>query len=132
MPNCKTFLPTEVERKHVRRSARFQQHEDASCHRGIFPPQRKATKKFRHSDRNIRRTCTIVCHRKKNSVVLFKRGDFRTCDEPRPGRPKTVTSPEIIEQIHELILKYSRILANSITEELGILRKRVEPIIQED
>jgi len=38
-------------------------------------------------------------------VAQFKRGDFSTCDAPRPGRPKTVTTPEIIDQIHELILE---------------------------
>ena len=26
----------------------------------------------------------------KNWVTQFKRGDFSTCDAPRPGRPKTV------------------------------------------
>ena len=31
----------------------------------------------------------------KNWVVQFKRCDFSTCDAPRPGRPKTVTTPEI-------------------------------------
>ena len=31
----------------------------------------------------------------KNWVAQFKRGDFSTCDAPRPGRPKTVTTPEI-------------------------------------
>jgi len=36
-------------------------------------------------------------------VAQFKRGDFSTCDAPRPGRPKTVTTPEVIDQIHELI-----------------------------
>ena len=40
-----------------------------------------------HSDRNIRGTCTIVCHRQK-LVAQFKRGDFSTCDAPRPGDPK--------------------------------------------
>jgi transposase len=40
----------------------------------------------------------------KNWVAQFDRGDFSTCDVPRPGRPKTVTTPEIIDQIHELIL----------------------------
>jgi len=29
----------------------------------------------------------------KNWVTQFKRGDFSTCDAPRPGRPKTVTTP---------------------------------------
>jgi len=37
----------------------------------------------------------------KNWVAEFKRGDFSTSDAPRPGRPKTVTTPEIIDQIHE-------------------------------
>jgi len=29
----------------------------------------------------------------KNWVAQYKRGDFSTCDAPRPGRPKTVTTP---------------------------------------
>jgi len=33
----------------------------------------------------------------KNWVAQFKSGDFSTCDAPRPGRPKTVTTPEIID-----------------------------------
>ena len=52
----------------------------------------------------------------KNWVAQFKRGDFPTCDVPRPGRPKTVTSPEITDQIHELILEDCRISAKSIAE----------------
>ena len=31
----------------------------------------------------------------KNWVAQFKRGDFSSCDAPRLGRPKTVTTPEI-------------------------------------
>jgi len=52
----------------------------------------------------------------KRWVARFKRGDFSTCDAPRPGRPKTVTTPEIIDQIHELILEDSRISAKPIAE----------------
>ena len=33
----------------------------------------------------------------KNWATHFTRGDFSTCDAPRPGRPKTVTTPGIIE-----------------------------------
>ena len=43
-----------------------------------------------------------------------------------------MTTPEIIDQIHELILKDRRISAKSIVEQLGILRKRVGSIIHED
>ena len=42
------------------------------------------------------------------TVAQFKCGDFSTCDAPSPGRPKTVTTPEIIDQIHELILEDRR------------------------
>jgi len=58
----------------------------------------------------------------KNWVARFKRGDFSTCDAPRSGRPKTVTTPEIIDHIHELILEDHRISAKSIAEQLGISR----------
>jgi len=44
----------------------------------------------------------------KNWVAQFKRGGFSTSDVPCPGRPKTVTTPEIIDQIHELILEERR------------------------
>jgi len=68
----------------------------------------------------------------KNWVAQFKRGDFSACEAHRPGRPKTVTTPEIIDQIHEPILEDRRISAKSIAEKLGISRERVGPIIHED
>ena len=40
-----------------------------------------------------------------NYAAQFKRCDFSTCDAPRPGRPKTVTTPETVDEIHELILE---------------------------
>ena len=72
----------------------------------------------RHSDRNIRRKIAIVCHR-KNWVAQFKPGDFSNSDAPRPERPKRVTTPEIIDQILELIMEDSRISAKSIAEQLA-------------
>jgi len=68
----------------------------------------------------------------KNWVAQFKRGYFSTCNTPRPGRPKTVTTPETIDQIHELILEDRRISAKSIDEQLGTSRERVGSIIHED
>ena len=68
----------------------------------------------------------------KNWVDQFKRGDFSTCDAPQPGRPRTVTTPEIIDQIHELILEDRRISAKSIAEQLDISRERVGSNIHED
>jgi len=68
----------------------------------------------------------------KNWVAQLKCGDFFTLDAPRSGQPKTVTTPEIIDQIHELILEDGRISAKSIVEPLGISREQVGSIIHED
>jgi len=128
VPNCKSFLVTEAERKHVKRRARFQQHGDASCYQGFFFLQGKAPKEIQAT-----LTETLGEHAPsyatvKKWVTQFKRGNFFACDAPRPGRPKTVTTPEITGQIHELILEDRRISA----EQLGISRERVGSIIHED
>jgi histone-lysine N-methyltransferase SETMAR len=74
-------------------------------------------------------TCTTV----KNWVAHVKRGDdFPTCDASRPGRHKTATIPDIINQIYQLILEDRRISAKSIAEQLGISRERVGCIVHED
>jgi len=72
------------------------------------------------------------CATVKNWVGQFKRGGFSTCDAPFPGRPKTVTTPEIIHEIQELILEDRRISAKSIAEQLAISSDRVGSIIHED
>ena len=69
------------------------------------PPQSKEPKKF-HAilTETLGENAPLYTYATvKNWVAQFKRGDFSTCDEPRPGRPKTVTTPEIIDQIHKLI-----------------------------
>ena len=43
-----------------------------------------------------------------------------------------MTNPEIIDQIHDLILEERRISAKSIAEHLGTSRERTESIIHED
>ena len=68
----------------------------------------------------------------KNWVAQFKRGDFSTYVAPRPGRHKTVTTLQIIEQINEIILEVHRISSKSLAEQLGISRERVGTIIHED
>jgi len=96
------------------------------------PPQGKVLKEF-----HAILTDTLGEHSPsyatvKNLVAQFKYGHFSTCDAPRPGRPKTVTSTEIIDQIYELILEDRRISAKSVAEKLGISRERVGSIIHED
>ena len=68
----------------------------------------------------------------KNWVAQFKRGGFSTCDAPHPVQPKTVTTPEIIDQINKLILEGQWILARSIAEQLGISREWIGSIIHEN
>ena len=97
----------------------------------IFPAIQGAEGNSRHSDRNIRGIYTIVCHC-QNWVDQFKYGDFSTWDAPRTGRPKTITTPKIIDHIHELISEDRRISAKSIDEQLGISRERVGSIIPDD
>ena len=116
---------------HVSRRARFQQHRDASFHQ-VFFLQGKAPKEI-HAiltetlGKNAPSYATV-----KNLVAQFKSGDFSTCVAPRPGRSKTVTIQEIIDQIHELISEDRRISVKSIAEQLGISRERVGSIIPED
>jgi len=64
-----------------------------------------------------------------NWVAQFNHGDSSTCDEPRPGRQKIVTTPEIIDQIHEVNFETRRISAKSIAEQLGISRERVGSVV---
>jgi len=116
MPNCKSFLVTEAERKHVRARAWFQQHRDASCHQVFFLLQGKTPKEIHAILKGTLGEYAPSYATVKNWVAQFKRGDFSTCDAPRPGRSKTVTTPEIIDQIHELIYEGRRISAKSIAE----------------
>jgi hypothetical protein len=55
-------------------------------------------------------------------VAQFKCGDFSTCDATRPGGPKTVTTPEIIDQIHDDIFIYLPFAFNVRINQAG--RKR--------
>jgi transposase len=68
----------------------------------------------------------------KNWVAQFKCSNFSTCDVPCPGRPKTLTTPDIINQIHKLILEDQRISAKSIAEQMGISHEQVGSLIHED
>ena len=65
-------------------------------------------------------------------MAQFTRGEFSTFNALRPGRHKTVTTPVIIDQFHEVILKDLQISAKSIAEQLGISRDWVGSTIHED
>ena len=85
----------------------------------------------RYSERNIRGNAPSYAT-VKNWVANIKCGYFSTCDAPCPGRPKTMITPEIVDQIHELILEDRRISTKAITGQLGISREWVGSIIHED
>jgi len=59
------------------------------------PPPRKAPKEIRATLAETLGEHTPSYATVKNWVARFKRGDFSTCYASRPGRPKTVTTPEI-------------------------------------
>ena len=126
------FLVTEAEGKHVRQRARFQQHGDASCQSYPPPLQGKAPKNIHAILKETFGEHALSYATVKNWVAQFKLGDFSTCDAPRPGRPKTVTTSEIIDQIHELILEDRRFSVKSIAQQLDISRERVGSTIHED
>ena len=63
----------------------------------------------------------------KNWVAQFKRGDFSTCDAPRPEPHEVVTAPEIVDQIHGLILEDRRISDKSVDKQLGISMSGLGP-----
>ena len=96
------------------------------------PPARQAPKEIHTILTETLGEITPSCATVKDWVAQFKRGDFSTCDAPRPGRPKTMNIPEIIDQIHELILENRQISAKSIAEQLGISREWVWSTIHED
>ena len=98
----------------------------------FFFPQGKAPKEIHAILKEISGEYAPLYATVKNWVAQFKGGDFTTCDTPHPGRPKTVTTQKIIDQIHELILEDRRISAKSIAEQLGISRERVGSTIHED
>jgi len=125
VPNCKSFLVTEAERK-ISTTSR---HELSSS---FFFVQGKASREIHTILTETSGEHAPWYAMVKNWVAQFKRGDFSTCDAPHPGRPKTVTTPEIIDQIHELILEDRRISVKSIPEQLDISREWVGSIIHED
>jgi histone-lysine N-methyltransferase SETMAR len=68
----------------------------------------------------------------KKWTVEFKRGRTSLEDDPREGRPKSATNPEIIEQVHDLVLDDRRMEVREIAETIGISKKCVGYIFHEE
>ena len=62
----------------------------------------------------------------------FRRGRKQTGDEPRTGRPKTATTPEIVDKVHDMVLDDRRVKVHEIEEALGISRERAFHILHNE
>ena len=56
----------------------------------------------------------------KKWAAEFKRGRTSLEDDPREGRPKSATTPEIIKQVHDMIVDDGRMKVRGISETIGI------------
>ena len=75
----------------------------------FFSPQGKAPKEIHTILTELLGEHASLYATVRNRVAHVKRSDIPTCDAPRPGRPKTVLTPEIINQIHDIIMEVRRI-----------------------
>jgi len=67
----------------------------------------------------------------KKWAAEFKRGRTSLEDDRREGRPKSATTPEIIEQVHDMLLDDQRMKVREIAETIGISKERVGYILHE-
>jgi histone-lysine N-methyltransferase SETMAR len=68
----------------------------------------------------------------KKWAAEFKRGRTSLEDDPREGLPKSATTPEIIEQVHDMVLDDRRMKVREIAETIGISKERVGYILHEE
>jgi transposase len=68
----------------------------------------------------------------KKWAAEFKRGRTSLEGDPREGHPKSATTPDIIEQVHDIVLDDRRMKVRKIAETVGISKERVGYILQEE
>ena len=61
----------------------------------------------------------------KKLAAEFKSGRTSLEDDPREGRPKSATTPEIIEQVHDMVLDDRRMKVRETAETVDISKERV-------
>jgi transposase len=67
----------------------------------------------------------------KKWAADFKRGPTSLEDDPHEGRPKNAT-PEITEQVHNMVLDNRQMKVCEISETTGISKERVGYILHEE
>jgi len=68
----------------------------------------------------------------KKWAAQFKRGRTSLEDDPREGHPKSAITPEIIEQVHKMVLDDRRMKVREIAETIDISKERVGYILHEE
>ena len=68
----------------------------------------------------------------KKWAAEFKHGRTSLEDDPLEGRPKCATTPEIIEQVHDMVLDDRWMKVREISETIGISKERVGYISHEE
>ncbi|XP_025829860.1 uncharacterized protein LOC112904322 [Agrilus planipennis] len=67
----------------------------------------------------------------KQWVSEFKKGRVSTSDGPRSGRPVEVTTPDMIEKIHQIVLGDRRLKVREIAETCKMSYERVQHILHQ-
>ena len=68
----------------------------------------------------------------KRWVAEFPRSRQNLEDDPRPGRPVTVATPEMVNKVHEIVMTDRRVTERYIASTVGISQERVHSILTED
>jgi hypothetical protein len=68
----------------------------------------------------------------KKGAAEFKHGRTSLENDPREGCPKSATTPEIIEQVHNMVLDDRQMKVRKIAETIGISKKRAGYILHEE
>jgi transposase len=68
----------------------------------------------------------------KKWAAEFKCGHTGLEDDPREGCPKSATTPEIIEEVHDMVLDGRRMKVLKIAETTGISKERVGYILHKE